>query len=220
MDPINTRKLNEHVYALSELSHIHKNAPTRPPTVLPEERRHLRILDGIALLLVIEEKGDVAAATFRQTTDTIDVYYAKNSPCSRDIDSYIQDILDFITKSRDLALGVLTAGIMVRAVKKCVRKVRYRVKKIVNGLEDVLKDSLRNDDKIVQSIFPTAELSAEDRSFLTGYVRDLQKLSIMDIEQFSTQILQLNTAAMDSHIIGIVKFFFSFRLLRWWLIYV
>lgn len=33
-------------------------------------------------------------------------------------------------------------------------------------------------------------------------VRDLQKLSFKDIEQFSTQILHLNTAVMKSHIIG------------------
>ena len=37
-------------------------------------------------------------------------------------------------------------------------------------------------------------------------VRDLQKLSFKDIEQFSTQILHLNTAVMKSHIIGIVNF--------------
>lgn len=176
--------------------------------MLAEEKQHLRILDGIALFLVIEEKGDVAAATFRQTTDTIYVYYAKNSPCSPDIDSYIQDILKFIMEFRDLELEELAAGITVLAVKKCVRKVRYRVKKIVNGLEDVLKDSLCNDDKIVQSIFPTAELSAEERSFLIGYVRDLQKLSTMDIEQCSTESEQLTNAALESNIIGIVKFSF------------
>ncbi|MCJ1262386.1 hypothetical protein MMC22_002256 [Lobaria immixta] len=202
MDPTNTRKLNEHVFALSELSRIHENALTRPPKMLPEEMKHLRILDGIALLLVVEEKGDVAAATFRQTTDTIDVYYAKNSPCRPDIDPYIQDILDFITESRDLALEALAAGILSRAVEKCVRKVRYRLTKIVNGLKDVLKDSLCNDDKIVQSMFPKAELSAENRSLLIGYVRDLQKLSLKDIEQFRAQILQLNTAVVNSHFIG------------------
>lgn len=42
-----------------------------------EERKHLGLLDGVALLLVTEDKGDVAAASFSQTTGTITVFYAK-----------------------------------------------------------------------------------------------------------------------------------------------
>lgn len=42
-----------------------------------EDRKHLPILNGIALMLVTESKGDVAAVTFLKTTDSIEVHYAK-----------------------------------------------------------------------------------------------------------------------------------------------
>ena len=99
MDLLNTRKLNEHVYALSRLSHIHKNVPTKPKTMGIEERKHLKILDGIALLLVTEAKGDVVAVSFTQTTSTITVNYAKNFPCNGALDMYIDGILKLIVPS-------------------------------------------------------------------------------------------------------------------------
>lgn len=54
----------------------------------PEEKEHLRILDGIALPFVAEAAGDVAAVTSRQATDKSDVYYAKYSACDSALDSY------------------------------------------------------------------------------------------------------------------------------------
>lgn len=118
MDSMGTREFNEYVYALSQLSHIHENAPTRPPNMRQEDRNHLRILDGIALLPVSEAKGDVTAVTFRQGTDSIDLVYAKNSPCDGALHSHIEGILGYILESQNLELGLLTGGICIQVVER------------------------------------------------------------------------------------------------------
>lgn len=199
---MNTRELNEHVYALSKLSHIHKSAPTQRKTMGLEESKHLRILDGIALLLVTEDKGDVAAVTFTQTTSTINVCYAKNSPCNGALEDYINGILKHISETRRSSLLYLANGIFMRAIKQCIKKVRHRVSKLLNGLKNVLKDGLSDDDRIVECLFPTAEISPENRSKLVHYLQDLHALPIKDLEKLKDQIKQLYLVAMHSHDIG------------------
>lgn len=206
MDPGKARKLNEHVYALSRLSHVHKNVPTPPPPMGPEERKHLRILNFVALFLVTEDKGDVTAVTFRQTPDKIDVYYAKNSPCNGALTSYINHILADIRESNNSPPEMIICKISTRAILKCARKVRSRVSKLLKSLTSVLGDEPWENDKIVDCLFPTAKISSEDRIELVNLVQTLRSLAMKDLEKFKGQLMEVYTVAMQSFTIGVLDF--------------
>lgn len=172
-----------------------------------EERKRLTILDGIALLLVTEDKGDVVAVSFTQTTSTITVHYAKNTPCNGALKIYIDGILEHISNSRNLSPVHLACGISMRAIKQCVKKFRHGVTKLLNALREVMKNSLANDEEIAQCLFPTAELPSEKRSELVDYLRDLNALPIKDLEKLKSQVKQLYLVAVRSYNIGTVNCF-------------
>ncbi|MCJ1429000.1 hypothetical protein MMC29_006913 [Sticta canariensis] len=202
MDVLNTRKLSEHVYALSRLSHRHKNPPTKPKTMGIEERKILKVLDGISLLLVTEDKGDFVAVSFTQSTSTSTVHSTKNSPCNGALNMYIDGILEHISKYRNSSQSLLAGGISMRAIEECVKTVRHRIAKLLNALRDVMKDSLCNDDEIAQCLFPIAELPSEKRSDLVAYLRDLNALPTKDLEKLKSQVKQLYLVALDNYIIS------------------
>src|SRR5947207_4566295 len=81
-DDANLQFDNDLVYALSCIRYIREHAHTE--SVLTDiQRKHLYLLDGIALLLVTGDKSDVAAAvSFVQNPTSIDFYYAKIRPCT------------------------------------------------------------------------------------------------------------------------------------------
>src|SRR6266487_2600984 len=83
------------LFALSSISHICGHAPTKS-TGAAQQRKHLSLLDGIALLLVTEDKADVAAVSFLQTSTSIEFYYAKNRPCAPRIRGYIESLLEVL----------------------------------------------------------------------------------------------------------------------------
>ena len=87
--------LDELIYALSSVLRVRERAPTQPLIHNPQ-MKHLSLLDGIALLLVIEDKGDVAAVSFIQKLASIEFYYAKNRPCAPNMIEYIDSLLEEI----------------------------------------------------------------------------------------------------------------------------
>src|SRR2546421_417069 len=88
------------VYALSSIRHMY--APTAPKVTDNQIRKHLSLVDGIALLLVTQENADVAAVSFLRNSTSIDFYYAKNRPCTRKETYYIESILNVI-RNEDLS---------------------------------------------------------------------------------------------------------------------
>lgn len=204
---MNSKEMSEHVLALSKLSHIHEHAPTRPASMRPEDRKHLRILDGIALMLVTESKGDVAAVTISQSTDSIQVHYAKNSASKGDLREYINSIVCHLSDNRHLPLGDLSYHLSMIIIKKCLKKVRHRAMKLIRSLKDVSNDKLDNEENIVQSLFPNGQLSSKDKSTLVDYVKGLDTLSTQDVQQLSHQIDPLFWVIFESYNIGIVNLF-------------
>src|SRR6266516_6255915 len=86
---------HELVYVLFCVRYIREHAPTKP-AITPTQSKHLNLLNGIALLLVTEDKSDVAAVSFRQTSTSIDFFYAKNRPCTVSEKDYIEFLLELI----------------------------------------------------------------------------------------------------------------------------
>ena len=69
------------------------------------DREHVAILDGLALLLVFASQGDVAAVTYWHVADEFNLLWAKNQPV--DNSSQLQYIEELLQKARD---GVMRIG--------------------------------------------------------------------------------------------------------------
>jgi hypothetical protein len=125
---------NELVYALSCVRYIREHAPAKPAEITATQRKHLNLLDGIALLLVTEDKSDVAAASFLQKSKTINFFYAKNRPCTASEKAYIGSLLELIRNYDPSEEDQYTWDILNIAVRTCLRKVRNRIQKLSKEL--------------------------------------------------------------------------------------
>lgn len=206
---MSSQETSEHILALSKLSHIHGHAPTRPASMRPEDRNHLRILHGIALMLVTEPKGDVAAVTFLQTTESIEVHYAKSSSTKGELLEYINSIVCHLLENRHLPLGDLVYNLSMIVIDNCLKKVRHRASKLLRSLKHVSNDDLDSEEDIIQSLFPNRRLSSKDKSILVDYVKSLDTLSTQSVEQLRNQIDPLFWIIFESHNIGTVNCFSS-----------
>ncbi|KAH0556571.1 hypothetical protein GP486_005574 [Trichoglossum hirsutum] len=134
------------VYLLSNLQHIQQHIPSVPEPK-GNQKKHLNLLDRIALLLVTEDKGDVAAVSFVHTSTSIEFYYAKNRPCTPQETAYIQKLLEMTRSFKTSESGVWVGRVLELVVRTCTKKVRGRMRKITNELEKIgFSSSLRLED--------------------------------------------------------------------------
>ena len=125
---------NELVYALSCVRYIREHAPAKPAEITATQRKHLNLLDGIALLLVTEDKSDVAAVSFLQNSKSINFFYAKNRPCTAPEKAYIGSLLELIRNYDPSKENQYTWDIVNKAVRTCLKKVRNRIQKLSKEL--------------------------------------------------------------------------------------
>lgn len=81
---------------LANITHVRDCSPTMARKSLPDQEKHL---DSIPILLVTEEKSDIAAVIFEQTAHEVIFYYSKNRP------STFQE-RDYLDQLRQIALTV------------------------------------------------------------------------------------------------------------------
>lgn len=141
---------HELVHVLSSVVRNREQAPTQS-WVSSQENKHLRLLDGIALLLVIQDKGDVAAVSLVQTLSCIEFYYSKNIPCTPDMTEYIESMLDIIKKYEPSQRHIWIGQIVRTAAAKCLKKIRNRIKKISIELSNA-GVKLSNDEICIDDI--------------------------------------------------------------------
>ena len=121
------------IYVFSTLRHMREHAPTAMTKPHAMKRNHLNLLNDIALLLVTKARGDVAAVTLRQTSNSITFYYAKNHPCENSLSDYLSSIKRIIATKNHL--GEMQAALQFKIINFCVEKWRSRVKKAKKELE-------------------------------------------------------------------------------------
>jgi hypothetical protein len=124
---------HELAYAISCIRYIHDHAPT-VSAVENERRKHLDLLDGLALILVTGDTSDVAAVSFQQNTSSIEFFYSKNQPSTATEQQYIESMLKLVKTFDQSKRGQCTSRIVEMSVQACIRKVRSRVKKLVKEL--------------------------------------------------------------------------------------
>jgi len=98
------------------------------------EKKILKLVDGIALLLVTEAKADVAAVSFHQTAESINFYYAKNRLSEDSEKQYIESILDIVRSFDQSKRTECTRSILDKAIRKCIEKVKKRIHKVMQAL--------------------------------------------------------------------------------------
>jgi hypothetical protein len=100
------------------------------PILSDIQRKHLNLLDGIVLLLVTEDRSDVAAVSFLHTSKSIEFYYAKNRPCTTSETAYIESLLELVRNYDPSRKDEYTASAVDEITRMCVRKLRGRIRKL------------------------------------------------------------------------------------------
>ncbi|KAI9768215.1 MAG: hypothetical protein M1840_005045 [Geoglossum simile] len=124
---------NELVYALSSILHIREHV-LGVPARTNEQRKHLRLLNGIALLLITESKGDVAAVSLAHTATSIRFYFSKNRPCTLKEKEYIGMLLALIKGYHPSKIDEWSAEVLGVVLRMCIKKVKARLRKIASEL--------------------------------------------------------------------------------------
>jgi hypothetical protein len=117
-----------HVHLLSTTRHIRDVIPSSPPEPEADGKKHPKLLDDIALLLVTKPKWDVCAVTMSLTNQRIEFFYAKNAPCGRDLQPYICHTKQIL--SAKTSMNIMSGQLLILVLQICVEKVRSRIVKV------------------------------------------------------------------------------------------
>lgn len=146
-------EIGELVHTISLLRRTQEYTPAPPPHS-PTERKHLSLLDGIALLLVMGEKSDVVAVTYQQTATDITIYYSANchDPNRQDHINEIANKISNIVPNQKVSM-VITAILLI-CLENCSRKIKQRVRKLWRAFTELASWTMPqgNMDEFVRSI--------------------------------------------------------------------
>lgn len=122
----------DQLFVLANITHVRDYSPTISTTPILDNRKNLRLLDHIALLLVTEEKSDVAAVMFQQKPHEINFFYSKNRPTTPTERAYIES-LQHLALSH-LSINDCAIQLLARVIPACRPKIAARVKSLVRSL--------------------------------------------------------------------------------------
>lgn len=134
-------------------------APIQPMYSKARIKKHLDLLDGIALLLITDSLSDVVATAFTQTTNSIKVEFARNSAIKIS-PNYVNQILKQITllkPSDDRNLEALK--LVLISLKSCFPKIKQRTMKLWSACKKTLPDKFtkENFDQLIKRLFDHSE---------------------------------------------------------------
>lgn len=143
------------MYSISTLRRFQELAPTQPNHCDERIKKHLNLLDGIALLLVTDSHSDVVATSYIQTDNRITINVARNSAAkiSSDYIAKILNRLSLITVSDDR--NVAAVNVLLIALKPCFPKIRQRTMKLWNACKKLLPEEVNeeNMDQFIQGLY-------------------------------------------------------------------
>jgi hypothetical protein len=220
---------NDLVFALSCIRHIREHSPRVTLELTDDQEQHLELLDGIALLLVTDDKADAAAVTFEQTPESIEFYYAKNRPCTDAEKSYIDSLLNLVMHSESSQRNACTMAIVSKAVAMCLKKVRSRIRKLASeitrcGVMSALEESADLGNlavrtrgvnegvlgRVIANAYdvPVIEKMPSNEESLLHYFRIVLELNT-SITVLRNKIADLTELMMLSYVIGMIDHPFS-----------
>jgi hypothetical protein len=105
-----------------------------------DDRNHVAILEGLALLLVFRPKGDVAATSYWRSADEFKLLWAKNQPVDDDNQlRYIEELFENVKK------GTKADKLLKIVIPMCIEKIFHRVKKLASSFR-VSQNNLRQNE--------------------------------------------------------------------------
>lgn len=122
----------DQLFVLANITHVRDSRPTISTTPFSENPKHLRLLNHIALLLVTEEKSDVAAVMFEQKSHEINIFYSKNRPTTSNERAYIESLQHIAISHPDI--NECAMQLPARVIPTCRPKIAARVKNLVRSL--------------------------------------------------------------------------------------
>jgi len=130
--------LSEMIFALSKIAFRYEYHPQSPHDAGASGRhpteKHLQILDQLALLLVTEAKGDIAAISLRDVENNqISLGYSKNRPFTDPETSYITDLLSMATDPTTTPTQK-HGNLFCLVIQECRKKITSRLRDICQGL--------------------------------------------------------------------------------------
>ena len=191
------------LYVLSTLSHVCVHAPPKPVIEGQSERKHLDLLNDIALGLTTKARGDVTAVTMKQSTTGIEFFYSKNTPSNGSLDMYLQAIKEAIANNDDV--DDIQAAIMKEVVSSCIEKFKIRVVKCKKAAESCGNVAPSEDNGTSKNLCNTSPkwhgLSSTD--IITKFLKDLCNLDT-SIQALKANIKECIYLSQDACIIGIL----------------
>ncbi len=196
---------NRRIYILASVHHIMDHAAHLPPKCDLVEKKHLELLNYLALLLVTKPHGDVAAVTMEISTSAINFYYAKNRPCESLTQLYVDKILEAL---RENVLSAIPKSVLMIVMVECVHKVRNRIKKCQQALEEserlgisTLKSLSGN--RYANTLKPWA--GQNDSEILRSFFNELQSfdtsISIMRLQPVTSMLMSQKACVIGTIII-------------------
>lgn len=197
----------EKVYALSKVIHIVKFHNNVAESYNDHQRKHLRLLDDIALLLVTESSSDVAAVAFERREAQVVFYYAKNRPSTVAERAHIDTLIGTI-ETENSTVDDRLRGMLAESLNICGPKIRSRLAKLKSAISEIAVDEWHVLDDPDDSLHRYFQERLDDWydecpgpiTFLEGFLSDLNSLNVKTCE--ADQLLMLIELA---HITGSFK---------------
>ena len=148
MLPPTESEFNRQIYILASVSHIKAHVSRDPPECSSVEKKHLGLLDSIALLLVTKSRGDVAAVRMELTTTSLKFYFVKNRPCDSSTLSFVERMLQVI---KEQPLEFMHKSMLMMVMEECAEKVSARIKKSQKAIEEAGKITIAPSSSSINS---------------------------------------------------------------------
>lgn len=196
---------NRRIYILASVHHIMDHAAHPPHKCDLVEKKHLELLNYLALLLVTKPHGDVAAVTMEISTSAINFYYAKNWPCESLTQLYVDKLLKAL---RENVLSAIPKSVLMIVMVECVHKVRNRIKKCQQALEeserlDISTLKSLSGNRYANTLKPWA--GQNDSEILRSFFKELQSfdtsISIMRSQPVTSMLMSQKACVIGTIII-------------------
>ena len=181
----------------------------------PKYDKHLRLLDAIALLMVQQKKGDVAAVTYKLLPNsstgriTMQFFFTKNHACSSAELAHIDSIFRLLNgvQSHKITIKDAAVDLISIIVNDCASKVKDRLTKLVEAWTSLKIEGI----KWIEPAATTKELlliwfyqpnpppaNATYVETLTTHLDWLQQLQQIPFEDMNIQGVVTKTALLDA----------------------
>ena len=193
---------------MPDFNNIMDHAARLPPKFNFVEKKHLELLNYIALLLVTKPRGDVAAVTMRISSSAINFYYAKNRPCEPSTQLYVHKILTIL---RENVVSAIPKSVLMIVMVECVQKVKNRIQKCQKALEEFGSIGISALESLSGNLYadklkPWA--GQDDSEILRGFFNELRSfdtsISIMKSQPLTSMLISQKACLIGTIIITLV----------------